>query len=293
MAEEEIVAELKDQNVTSVKRFTVKKQDGKIVPSNTYLFTFALSTVPKSIKAGYFNIGVEVYIPSPLRCYTCQKFGHGSKSCRYSHRCHRCSEDHQDSDCTKDPKCANCSGDHLSSSKSCPEWQIQTKILKLKYETNIPFHEAKQQILSQTPAKLSTSISYSAAVSNKPKTVSISCQTDLTWVTSDQPVNTDTTRSQSLTLATSSSQTATQSQAEVDQAAVDIAVPVETSQKQRKRLNRKKQSSQSSSPLEVPVTVEVHNSFDPLEMEVTPSSEHRNRSPSSSRGRERSPIEPP
>ncbi|XP_046547389.1 uncharacterized protein LOC124257387 [Haliotis rubra] len=154
MSMDEIVEELQDQNVTSVKRFTVKKYDGSTVPSNTYLFTFSMSTVPKSIKAGFFNIRVEVYIPSPLRCYSCQKFGHGSKSCRNAHRCHRCSEDHLDSDCSKDPKYVNCGGDHVSSSKSCPEWQIQSKILKFKYENNVSLLEAKKQVSHQLNSNL-------------------------------------------------------------------------------------------------------------------------------------------
>lgn len=46
--------------------------------TNTYIFTFALTEMPISIKPGYFNIGVDVYIPNPLRCFKCQWFGHGA-----------------------------------------------------------------------------------------------------------------------------------------------------------------------------------------------------------------------
>ncbi|XP_071091234.1 uncharacterized protein [Haliotis cracherodii] len=80
MSEEEIATELEDQAVTAVKRLTFKK-DGVITNTNTYLMTFARTTLPQSIKAGYFHIGVDVYVPNPLRCYKCQRFGHGSKSC--------------------------------------------------------------------------------------------------------------------------------------------------------------------------------------------------------------------
>ena len=48
MTEEDIVAELKDHGVTSVKRFT-RKQDSNVFKTNTYLFTFGLTTLPKSI----------------------------------------------------------------------------------------------------------------------------------------------------------------------------------------------------------------------------------------------------
>lgn len=124
MSEEEIAAELKDQMVTSVKRFTIRR-DGSVVNTNTYLMTFARSSLPESIKAGYFNIGVEVYVPSPLRCYKCQKFGHGSNSCRNSAACHRCGDNHEGTECQKDFRCCNCNGNHAASSKSCPVWQME------------------------------------------------------------------------------------------------------------------------------------------------------------------------
>ncbi|XP_071091228.1 uncharacterized protein [Haliotis cracherodii] len=119
MSEEEIATELEDQAVTAVKRFTIKK-DGVITNTNTYLMTFARTSLPQSIKAGYFHIGVDVYVPNPLRCYKCQHFGHGFKSCRNSVVCHRCGDSHESSDCDHDLKCANCSGPHVASSKSCP-----------------------------------------------------------------------------------------------------------------------------------------------------------------------------
>ncbi|XP_048246319.1 uncharacterized protein LOC125377331 [Haliotis rufescens] len=107
MSEDDIAKELDQQSVTAVKRFTVKR-DGVVQLTNTYLFTFARTTIPESIKAGYCNIGVEVYIPNPLRCYTCQAFGHGSKSCHASAVCYRCGDKHEATDCRKDVKCANC-----------------------------------------------------------------------------------------------------------------------------------------------------------------------------------------
>ncbi|XP_071086563.1 uncharacterized protein [Haliotis cracherodii] len=65
MSEDEIATELEDQAVTAVKRFTIKK-DGVITNTNTYLMTFAQTSHPQSIEAGYMN--------------KCQHFGHGSKS---------------------------------------------------------------------------------------------------------------------------------------------------------------------------------------------------------------------
>ncbi|XP_071111935.1 uncharacterized protein [Haliotis cracherodii] len=119
MREEEMVAELKDQGVTAVKRFT-KKQNDRIHKTNTYLFTFDLQKIPKSLKAGYFNIRVEVDVPNPLQCFTCQKFGHGAKFYIRNTICVRCGGALESSDCTTDSiKCANSEGDHAASSKVC------------------------------------------------------------------------------------------------------------------------------------------------------------------------------
>ena len=73
--EENITEYLKKQGVTACKRFTIKK-DGNFIETNTLLLTFNTTTLPKSLKTIYRIIPVEVYIPNPLRCFNCQRFGH-------------------------------------------------------------------------------------------------------------------------------------------------------------------------------------------------------------------------
>ena len=186
MSESDIASELKSQNVTHVKRFSIKK-DGRIIKINTYLLTFSTPTPPKGIKAGFCSVPVEKYIPNPLRCYKCQRYGHGSSSCKGQPICVRCADKHNDTECNKAIKCANCSGDHMASSKSCPIWQQEAEILKLKVNNNISFAEAKKIVIQNK-----TSSSYAAAASSKnmsdpvccgtcsckkPKSVTIACQT--------------------------------------------------------------------------------------------------------------------
>ncbi|XP_048255092.1 uncharacterized protein LOC125381696 [Haliotis rufescens] len=302
MSEQEITDELTSQGVSAVKRFTMKSRDGDIIPSNTYMLTFALSTLPKSVKAGYLNIGVEVYVPNPPRCFKCQKFGHGSKSCNHSVVCQRCGDGHDSTGCTADIKCSNCNGKHLASSKLCPVWQKQSKIIRLKHEQNISFFEAKKVIDSQAPSTPLTRTYSAAAISTPPTppTVSISIQTEMTWVTSDSPISITSV----ITSNTSSTQTVSQSElliaysdnvvpttekpeATVEPSTIESGV-VTLTRKERKKLN-KKQTNRNSSSSEIV----IHNSFDALDMDVTPSSQSSSRSPSSSRLRERSPIEPP
>ncbi len=145
--------------------------------------------------------------------------------------------DHHDPSCSKDPKCANCGSNHVSSSNYCPEWQTQSQILKLKHQNNTSFVEAKKQAASQIQCETSPSIPYSAVVSGKPKTVSIACQTDLTWMKCDKLVKAvpSTSDCQS-TVTTSASQTMSQPP-ELSQTNVDVGKHTEKSKAQRKRPN--------------------------------------------------------
>ncbi|GFV55556.1 uncharacterized protein TNCV_2573961 [Trichonephila clavipes] len=46
--------------------------------------------LPTTIKAGYLNCKIRLYIPNPLRCFKCQRFGHSQTSCCGQLTCSRC-----------------------------------------------------------------------------------------------------------------------------------------------------------------------------------------------------------
>jgi hypothetical protein len=74
-----------------------------------------------------------MFIPNPLRCFNCQKFGRGKNSCNRPAICAKCSQQgHLDTDCKEESHCANCSGPHPAFSKECPEWIKQQEIMKSK-----------------------------------------------------------------------------------------------------------------------------------------------------------------
>ena len=55
------------------------------------------------------------------RCYNCNKFGHISRSCPFSHSCGNCgSEECKEAVCTKVSKCSNCGESHKATSSRCP-----------------------------------------------------------------------------------------------------------------------------------------------------------------------------
>ena len=192
-SDEEVLEALNHAGVTHVK-YILAKKNGSSTPTNTFVITFNRPSLPKSVKAAYQQLPVEPFIPNPLRCFNCQKFGHGKSTCNHKAVCARCNGDnHTETDCQEQPHCANCSGLHPSFSRECPEWIKQRAIVELKTEKNISFGEAKQLYQQQTSNSVPTpkpGVSYSAAC----KTCnSISTQTDLTWpLDSKVPVCTST-----------------------------------------------------------------------------------------------------
>ena len=70
VSEAEIVEELSNQHVTAARRITVFR-DGIKRETNTIVLTFNSAILPKSLKIGYLNVGVDLYIPNPLQCYSC------------------------------------------------------------------------------------------------------------------------------------------------------------------------------------------------------------------------------
>ncbi|XP_048240276.1 uncharacterized protein LOC125373314 [Haliotis rufescens] len=193
----------------------------------------------------------------------------------------RCGGKHDSTECREDVKCANCNGQHEAWSKSCPLWKTESQILKLKHHNNISYLDAKKQVANQLPSTLT----YSAAVSRSVATSSIECQTELTWVHSVQPVETTSViqpNKSDCQPTTSSSESQTDPQ---PLPVIEKPGHVRMSKTERKKRNR--QHLRTPSLSEVP----VHNSFGPLDMEVTPSSQASARS--SSHSRVRLPIEPP
>ncbi|GFX55575.1 uncharacterized protein TNCV_268631 [Trichonephila clavipes] len=131
------------------------------------------------IQAGYLNCKIRPYIPNPLRCFKCQRFGHSQTSCRGQLTCSRCaSVEHSSKDCTLKPKCFNCSQSHSSDSKLCPKWKIEKQIQEIKTNNNISYQEARKLIasqLSQTYAQTAKSSPISAATQTDENITKIKC----------------------------------------------------------------------------------------------------------------------
>ena len=179
----EILEGLSSQKVKEAYQIQIKR-DGKKVSTGTVILTFDSTILPREVKVGYLNVPVSVYIPNPVRCFNCQKFGHQSGYCKNAgFVCAKCGQEgHEDDNCdAEEPQCANCGGNHAAYWKECPKWLEEKEIQRLKCTLDITFREARN-IVEKKKAPVTQTILYSDAVAKKPSTTSVSTQTDLTWV---------------------------------------------------------------------------------------------------------------
>ena len=177
-SEQEILDEMKSQGVTAVKRFRFKK-DGQLKDTNTFVFTFNTPNLPSTIKIAFLRVGVEIYIPNPLRCFSCQQYGHQEDRCKNHPVCSNCGEPaiHHETLCKSPAKCANCGEGHNANSKECKIWHKEKEILRVKFTRNVSFPEARKIVESPTPVPGS---SYASVIKPTTKYVSFTDATTQT-----------------------------------------------------------------------------------------------------------------
>lgn len=134
-------------------------------PSTTVILSFTdTDTLPDKVKIGLIYYKVDKYIPNPIRCDKCQKFGHTTKNCRATVPvCSYCSGDHTYNTCPNKEqlaKCANCGGNHSAAYKKCPKFQECKETLKLKTKHNITYQAASDLMKSFSAPALPEQISH-------------------------------------------------------------------------------------------------------------------------------------
>lgn len=149
LSAEELKKELASQGVTDAYRIMSKKT-GDLQPTPLLILTFGTPKLPDCIFAGYLRLPVRPHIPNPLRCFTCQMYGHSSLDCKRKPICGRCAkEDHETDACNNSFHCANCSAAHPVWSRDCPQWKLERRVMELKTIDNISLFEARKRIQTQ------------------------------------------------------------------------------------------------------------------------------------------------
>ncbi|GFT89957.1 RNA-directed DNA polymerase from mobile element jockey [Trichonephila clavipes] len=206
----EILEGFSDQGVIQVRRITIKR-DSNIISTKHIILTFNKPKLPTAVKAGYLNCKIRPYIPNPLRCFKCQRFGHSQTSCSGQLTCSRCaSVGHSSTDCTLEPKCVNCTQSRPLDSKLCQKWKIEKQIQEIKINKNISYFEARRLMvpqLTQTYTQAARTSIISTASQTDPNLSNIICPPlqCLTPISSKDPL--PGTSSSVSTVSTSSSST--------------------------------------------------------------------------------------
>ncbi|KAK2721844.1 hypothetical protein QYM36_003975 [Artemia franciscana] len=153
---EELCKEI--QQVEQVTKATVlnphpTSRDGKPYTSYTIHDDFSQEMdFPTIIPIWSALTVVKQFIPKPLRCFKCQKFGHNSLNCWGKDTCGICGDNHPMTACPELNKnrneqkvrCANCNGQHTALSKECQDYKFRAAILKTSVTKGISFKDAVQ-----------------------------------------------------------------------------------------------------------------------------------------------------
>ena len=137
----EILDMFESQNVIGVRKLF---GDPNKADCPLFVLTF-LGPIPRALKLGYQMLRIEKFLPRPLQCRKCYRFGHATNSCRSKEACSRCaSSTHTLKDCTSSiTECINCKGTHEATDKNCPKYIFENDVCYLTADRGISFAEAR------------------------------------------------------------------------------------------------------------------------------------------------------
>ena len=145
---EQLLRNLKSQGVTKIERMKTRR-NGELVDTNRYILTFNRTKLPHLIQiTDWCRELIELYIPTPLRCTKCQRYGHAKKWCRREYEvCANCgASNHHRQNCPNPPKCCNCFGPHSATDRSCETFIYRSEVIATMTKDRIPHHEAADKV---------------------------------------------------------------------------------------------------------------------------------------------------
>jgi len=141
---EEILENVSGAKVVKARRLLYLK-NGTKQESLSILLQFQEEMLPTRVKVGFMSFQVRPYVPPPLRCFKCQRFGHVAAICRGKQRCGKCGgEDHEYGKCNEGTKnkCCNCGGEHSAVYKGCEAHKRAADVQRIRVEGKMTYAEA-------------------------------------------------------------------------------------------------------------------------------------------------------
>ncbi|GFS16882.1 nucleic-acid-binding protein from mobile element jockey [Elysia marginata] len=132
------------------------RRGGEKIRTNVFVLTFDSPTPPAEIKVGYLDLKVRPFVPTPMRCFKCHRYGHGSEKCRRPEAiCARCGRTgHKVEECPNDPHCINCRGDHAASDRQCPKYMEEKAILHYRAHQGGTFQQSRAAVVVEVAREI-------------------------------------------------------------------------------------------------------------------------------------------
>lgn len=153
----EVPIHIKDEEIlaktqaTELKRILTRK-DGNLIPTNSVVLFFKSATSVEDVSFDGTPTEIKPFIPLPIRCDNCQKYGHHKKSCKSRKpTCSHCGDSHKYDSCQsrirgEQAQCCNCGGGHSSAYKQCPRYTELKRALELRAISKIPLKKALKEV---------------------------------------------------------------------------------------------------------------------------------------------------
>lgn len=149
ITENELLQEIESKiPILKIKRIMRKSSD-QLIPTYSVIIHFKGQVLPQYVSTYCVRFPVKPYVYKVTQCFSCLRYGHTAKYCKYPSRCNRCTGEHNSRDCevTANPICINCKGSHIATDhKNCPIYAEQAKIKTYMANNNVSFTEARKHI---------------------------------------------------------------------------------------------------------------------------------------------------
>ena len=139
--------QLRYNNVHDIEVFEIKSRKDPQIKLNIMKIKFMGQEIPQKIKILGQNREVRPYIPKPLQCDRCCKYGHTHKRCTSKEVCTMCgSQQHKTNWNCEHKKCLNCGEEHHAKDKKCVFYIYNTELKLLMSRTGMSAREAKLEL---------------------------------------------------------------------------------------------------------------------------------------------------
>ena len=160
LSDAEIKEAIAGNQVTFVRRFSYRSDKG-VMPSRSVLVCFNSTILPAIVDIGYLRFRPRPYVPPPLRCFNCNRYGHQAKKCRSVHRCTKCGGRHAYESCTTShPKCINCGGVHSAGYGGCPRYRYEAAVNATMVKEKVGYWAAREIMRTSKSEVPPSAVSY-------------------------------------------------------------------------------------------------------------------------------------